>query len=238
MNIAVILAGGIGSRVGADVPKQFVEVWGKPVICYTIEKFEQNNNIDAIEVVCVENYIDILQNLIKKFDYKKVKWIVKGGSSFQYSVLNGVNNLKDKCSSDDILLVHYAASPFVTDDIIDDGIKVCMEKGNCVSATPTFLLCGSNDNDKSQKWVDRDKIMQLNSPQCFKYSVVSQIYEEGKNKSLLDKIEPHTTTLMYELGKTIYFSYGNQTNIKITTKEDLELFKAYAFYQNHCKEHH
>lgn len=229
MNIAIILAGGVGTRVGAGVPKQFIEVLGKPVISYTIEKFEKHHEIDWIEIVCHSEYIEYMGKLIKKMGYKKIKWIVNGGKNFQESVINGINGIKENANADDIILIHYAASPFVSEEIISDGIKVCKEKGNCTSATPCYLLTGSNDNGKkSTQWIDRDKIMQLNAPQCFKYNYVCQLYQEAQEKQLLDKVEPHTTSLMYLMGRTIYFSKGNQTNIKITTKEDLDLLEGYA----------
>lgn len=111
MNIAVILAGGVGSRVGAKIPKQFIEILGKPIIVYTLERFQGNSNIDAIEVVCLESYIYKLRELIEQYHLTKVRWIVKGGVDFQHSVMNGINGLKDHASSDDVVLIHYAASP-------------------------------------------------------------------------------------------------------------------------------
>lgn len=236
MNIAIILAGGIGTRVGAGVPKQFIDVLGKPVIAYTIGAFQEHNEIDAIEVVCVESHIDYLKEIVEKHNLTKVKWITKGGVDFQHSVINGVKNLEDKVNDDDIVLVHYAASPFVTEDIITDGIRVAKEKENSVSATPCYLLYGSNDDgEKSTQWIDRDKIMQLNAPQCFQYRYVKQLYEEAEEKKLLDKVEPHTTSLMYLMNRTIYFAKGNQLNIKITTKEDIELFTTYISYKKEQK---
>lgn len=229
MNIAVILAGGIGSRLGAELPKQFVEILGKPIIVYTLQAFEQHSDIDEIGVVCIEEYIEVLKNFILQYDLKKVKWIVKGGSDFQHSVLYGIEALRNKTAKEDIVLIHYAASPFVSEEIISDGIQVAKEKGNCVSATPCYLLLGSNDDEvSSTKWVDRDQIMQLNSPQCFQFGYVDQLYYEAEQKGLLNEVEPHTTSLMYRMGRTIYFSKGNQSNIKITTKEDLDLFEGYV----------
>lgn len=234
MNIAVILAGGTGSRVGGDMPKQFLEVLGKPVLAYTIEAFQKHPGIGAIEVVCVEGYLQELEDIIQKYGFTKVKWITAGGRNFQYSVYNGVKKLQNDVQNEDIVLIHYGASPFVSDEIISDSIRVCEIKGNCVSATPCYLLMGSNDDGtKSTRWIDRDRVMQLNSPQSFRYGYVSQLYDEAVEKDLLDKVEPHTTSLMYELGRTIYFSKGNQTNIKITTIEDLELFEGYVISRRH-----
>ena len=140
MNIPIILAGGVGSRLGADKPKQFIEVLGKPVLVYTIEAFQNHPEIDAIEVVCIESHIDYLKELIKEYNLDKVKWITKGGKDFQHSVINGVNNLKDKIDDEDIVLVHYGASPFVSEDIISDAIRVCKEKGNSSPAMSSVLL--------------------------------------------------------------------------------------------------
>lgn len=232
MNVAIILAGGIGSRVGANVPKQFIEVLGKPVIAYTIEKYQNHPEIDAIEVVCIKEYQEYLEKMVVKYQFDKIKWIVEGGKNFQYSVWNGVRYLEDKLEKEDLLLIHYAASPFVEADIITDAIKVCKEKGNCTSATPIYLLTGSNDDGiKSSQWVDRDRVMGLNVPQSFQFGYVFQLYEEAEAQGLLDKVEPHTTSLMYSLGRTIYFSKGTQANIKITEKEDLELLEGYALLQ-------
>lgn len=228
MNIPIILAGGVGSRVGADKPKQFVEVLGKPVIVYTIEAFQKHPEIDKIEIVCIEEYIDYLKELIQKYNLNKVKWITKGGKDFQHSVINGINNLKGKISDDDIVLVHYAASPFITDDIITDAIRVCKLKENSCPAMSSVLLLGDNNGEKSSNWINRDNIMLLNSPQCFKYSYITQLYDEAIEKNLLDKVEPHTTTLMFLMNRDIYFSKSSQTNIKITNKEDLDLFEGYV----------
>lgn len=232
MNIAIILAGGVGSRVNAGKPKQFVEVLGKPVLVYTIEKFQNHPQIDEIEVVCVEGYLDYVKKLAEAYGLNKVKHITKGGEDFQGSVMAGINNLKGYCQGDDLVLIHYGASPFVTGEIITDAISVCKEKGNCTSATPIFLLLGTNDGDRSKQWVDRDAVMALNAPQTFRFDYVTQLYEEACEKNLLDKVEPHTTSLMFLMGREIFFSQGSQTNIKITTKEDLELLEAYALFQN------
>lgn len=232
MNVPIILAGGVGSRVGAGKPKQFIEILGKPVLVYTIELFQNHPEIDAIEIVCIKSHIDYLKELIEKYNLTKVKWICEGGEDFQHSVINGVNNLKGKLTDEDIVLVHYGASPFTTEDIITDAIRVAKEKGNSAPAISSPLLLGSNDGEKSLNWIDRDKVMILNTPQCFKFSYVVQLYDEAIENDLLDKVEPHTTTLMYLMGREIYLSKSNQLNIKITTKEDLDLFKGYILMKS------
>lgn len=233
-NYAIILAGGVGSRVGADRPKQFVEILGKPVLAYTIEAYQNHPEIDGIEVVCVKSHVDYLKEMVSKYNYNKVKWICLGGATFQDSVYNGVQNLEGEINGRDVVMIHYGAAPFTSAEIISDAIRVCHEKGNAVSATPCFQLMGSNDgNGLSRSWVDRDKYVQIACPQCFKFNYIQQLYEEAIDKNLLSKVEPHTTSLMYLMGRTLHLSYGDQTNIKITTKEDLDLFEGYMLMKLH-----
>lgn len=236
MNIAVILAGGVGSRVGADRPKQFIEVLGKPVLYYTIEVFQKHPEIDAIEVVCHKSWKDYLKKMVVEYSLNKVKWVTDGGDTFQESVLNGVNYLEDKISRDDIILVHFGASPFITEDIISDCIRVCEKKGNAISTIDYFLLSGVKHSLKSvddpenftEEYIDRDTVACMNSPHAFKYGFIKDMYDEAIETGVINEVEPHTTTLMYKMGKRIYFAKGSQTNVKITRKEDLELFEGYV----------
>lgn len=236
MNIAVILAGGVGSRVGADRPKQFIEVLGKPVLAYTIEEFQKHSEIDAIEVVCHKSWKEYLNEMVKKYGLDKVKWVVDGGETFQESVLNGINYLEDKITRDDMILVHFGASPFIQDYIITDCIKVCKERGNAISAIDYFLLSGFKHSTRSvndpenytEEYIDRDTVACMNSPHAFNYGFIKDIYDEAIETGVINEVEPHTTTLMYKMGKRIYFAKGSQTNIKITQKEDLDLFEGYV----------
>lgn len=226
---ALILAGGNGTRVGESRPKQFVEILGKPILAYTVEIYQNNSEIDTIEIVCHDDWIDYVKDMVKQYEFSKVKWIVEGGDTFQQSVINGVNNLNNKLSDEDIVMIHYGASPFTEQIIIEDAIRVCKEKGMSASCIPCYQLIGSNDdNNTSLNWIDRDKCVQVTCPQSFRYGYLKDIYRRAEEKNLLDTIEPHTTSLMYALGDTIYQSYGNQGNIKITTKDDLRLFERFV----------
>ena len=236
MNVAVILAGGVGNRVGAAVPKQFIEILGKPVLAYTIEAFNNHPEIDAILIVCVKPYIDYVWTIKEKYCLNKIQWVTQGGDSFQGSVINGVQFLSDKINRDDIAVIHFGASPFITPDVITDCIKVCGEKGNAISTTDFYLLSGEKKTTSSvldgsnytEKYIDRDTVAVMNTPHAFNYGFVSDMYKEAFKTGIIDQVEPHTTTLMYAMGKRIYFSKGSQTNIKITRKEDLELFEGYV----------
>lgn len=242
MIVAMILAGGVGSRVNADRPKQFIEVLGKPVLVYTIEIFQNHPDIDSIEVVCHKEWKEYLSELIKNYNLTKVRWVVDGGERFQDSVINGLHYLKHKTEIDQnsIVLVHYGAAPFTSERIVTDCIKVTEKWGSAFSATPCFQLMGSNDImevfqevDKkvsiSKDWIDRDQCIQIACPQGYRFDYLLSIYHRAGERGLLDTVEPHTTSLAYELGDVLYQSYGDQTNIKITTKEDIELFEGFVY---------
>ena len=233
MNYVVLLAGGIGNRLGAGIPKQFVEVLGKPVIAYTMQKYQEHPEIDGIELVCVDGFQEELKKIAEKYQITKVIKIVKGGSEYERSIMNGVEGLKGIAMPDDVVMIHWAASPFVTEDIISDNIRVCREKGNAMSACPAYLLYGTNDGEQSNQNINRDTFKILAAPQSFLYKNIVSIYEEVGKRDLLNKIEAHTTAIMTELGIPIYFSKGSQTNIKITTKEDLEMFTGYVLAQKY-----
>lgn len=239
MNVALILAGGVGTRLGAKIPKQFIEVLGKPVLAYTIEAFEKHPEIDAVLVACVKPYIDYIWKMKEKYGLSKLRWVTEGGNTFQGSVLNGIRYLEDKIDKDDIVLIHFGASPFITGDIISDCIKVCKNKGNAISTTDFYLLSGKKKSNSSvsdpdnytEEYINRDTVAIMNTPHAFKYKFVSEMYYEAIETGIIDTVEPHTTTLMYAMGKPIYFALGSQNNIKITRKEDLELFEGYVLEQ-------
>ena len=229
----ILIAGGVGNRLGAGIPKQFVEVLGKPIIAYTMELFQNHPEIDGIELVCVDGYQDELRKIADNHHISKVIKIVKGGSEYERSIMNGVEGLKGIAKPNDVVIIHWAASPFVTDEIISDNIRVCKEKGNAMSACPAYLLYGSNDGEQSKKNINRDTIKILAAPQSFLYKNIVDIYKEVEKRNLFESVEAHTTAFMTALGIPIYFSKGSQTNIKITTKEDLELFTGYVLAQKY-----
>lgn len=227
MTYVIIIAGGVGSRLGASVPKQFVEVLGKPVIAYTMEHFQNHPEIDAIELVCVDGFQEHLMNIAERYGISKVIKIVKGGSEYERSIMNGVAGLEGIAEPDDVVMIHWAASPFLNEEMITDNIRVCKEKGNAMTASYSYLLYGSNDGDCAKKSINRESFMTLSAPQSFLYRVITDIYRQVEEKKMFDFVEAHTPAFMTELGIPIYFSKGSHTNIKITTKEDIDLFLGY-----------
>lgn len=237
MNYCILMAGGVGNRVGAGIPKQFVEILGKPVIAYTMQKLQQCDDIDAIVLSCVDGFQEKLQKIAEDNGITKVIKIVTGGKDYEHSIMNGVDGLKGLAKGDDVIMIHWAASPFVSDEILKDNIRVCKEKGNAMSSCSAFLLYGTNDGDHSDKVINRDTFKTLSAPQSFLYKNIVEFYRQVEEKHLFDYIEAHTTSLMAELEWPIYFSKGDQTNIKITTPEDIKLFEGYVLYeQAHSKE--
>lgn len=237
MNYVIIIAGGVGSRLGASVPKQFVEVLGKPVIAYTMEHFQNHHEIDAMVLVCVDGYQGYLKDIAERYRMTKVMKIVTGGSEYERSIMNGVAGLAGIAQPDDVVMIHWSASPFLSEDIITDNIRVCREKGNAMTASYSYLLYGTNDGECARKAINRDTFKTLSAPQSFLYKVITDIYRQVEEKNMFDYVEPHTTAFMTELGIPIYFSKGSHTNIKITTKEDLDLFLGYLLAQKYKEEH-
>lgn len=234
MNYAIILAGGVGRRFGTAVPKQFVEVLGKPLIIYTLERFQNHPEIDAIELVCLDGYQDDLWEMAAKNGITKLFKIVKGGDEHERSIINGVAGLEGVAKPDDVVIIHLAVSPLLTDEIITDSIRVCKEKGNAISAYDSHMLYASNDGDCAQKEIDRSSFKTLSHPQSFLYDVITGIYRQVEEKKMLDDYPgAHTITIMAKLGIPIFFAKGSHTNLKITTQEDIDLFLGYLLAQKY-----
>ena len=226
MNIAIILAGGFGSRIGSSVPKQFIEILGKPVMAYTLELFQSHPLIDIIEIVCPTDSKIKIQNILDEYDINKAKWFAESGATFQQSTINGIFALKDKVKDDDIVVLTSASSPMLTHEIISDSIKVCQEHGNAVAANEMILCTGIKDNEYcSSTGILRESLIGFNFPWTFRYDLVCSVYEKAIKTGDIDRLEPHTTSVLLEYGYTIYFSKSSTSNIKITHKEDLDLFE-------------
>ena len=224
-NYVVLLAGGIGKRMGSDVPKQFLEVNGKPIIVYTIENFQRNPQIERIVVVCLSGWEDRVKSLVEEYNLSKVSWIIRGGDSGHDSIRNGVFFLKDKVEPSDYIIVHDAVRPVVPQKAIDDLLRVAHEKGNSVSATVCHPPIVYTDDFKSGiRDIDRDHVMLASSPQAFVFSLALKCYEQAERENLHNTT--FTSSLLIHCGERVYFAHGTTNNIKITKKEDLVLFQA------------
>ena len=228
MNIAVILAGGKGHRMGQDIPKQFINVYDKPVLIYTLEGFQNHPQIDAIEVVCIEGWHDVVWAYAKQFNISKLKWITSGGDTGQESIRNGINYLKEKCENEDIIIIHDGIRPLVDPTVLSDVIVKCKKFGNAVTALPyneqIFIV---DDEISTVKYIQREKIRRVSTPQAYKYGKLYMAYQEAFSKGIGIAGSSYVNTMMVELGERLYFAVGSEKNIKLTTKDDIDLFKAY-----------
>lgn len=226
--IALIIAGGSGARMGQDIPKQFINVYDKPVLIYTLEGFQKHPLIDAIEVVCLEGWHDILRAYAKQFGIDKLQWIVSGGETGQESIRNGVYNLEGKAEADDIIIVHDGIRPLVDETVLTDVILKAREYGNAVTSLPYNEQIFVVDDEKSTvKYIPRETLRRVSTPQGYRFDLLDEKYHEAFEKGIGIRGSAYTNTMMVELGVRLYFAAGSDKNIKLTTKDDLEMFKAY-----------
>lgn len=224
-NFVILLAGGIGKRMQSEIPKQFIEVFGKPIIVYSIENFQQNPMVEKIVVVCVKDWIDHLKELVKKYSLTKVEWIIEGGNTGHDSIRNGVFFLKDKIAPDDFIIVHDAVRPVLPQKAINEVIRVAHENGNASSSIACHPPLVYTDDFKSGITdIDREHVMLTASPQAYRYSLALKCYEQAELEEKHDFT--FTSSLLIHCGKRVYFAKGTTSNIKITQKEDIALFKA------------
>ena len=229
MNIAIVLAGGSGSRMGmVDRPKQFIDIYGKPVIIHTLEAFEINEKIDAICVVCVKEWQDDLQLWLKEYDIRKVRWIADAGSSRQMSSLNALNAIQSSCSGDDYVIIHDAARPLVSQKIINENIEKVAQYGACDTVVPAHdTIIRSIDGESLESIPARKELYMGQTPQSFKYSIVRKAYDEYFD--MPESERPEMTDdcgLVLSNGIKIGMAMGDKLNMKITTMEDLLLVKS------------
>lgn len=224
-NYVILLAGGVGKRMGVDIPKQFIEVEGKPIIVYSIENFQKNDQVEKIVVVCVKDWIDEVQKLVEKYCLTKVEWIIKGGNTGHDSIRNGVFFLKDKIKPDDYIIVHDAVRPILPQKAINEVISVAHENGNASSSIACHPpIVYTEDHKSGITDVDREHVMLTASPQAYKYSLALKCYEKAEQENKHDFT--FTSTLLIHYGERVYFAQGTTCNIKVTTKEDLALMSA------------
>lgn len=230
MNIAIVIAGGVGSRMGMELPKQFINVYDKPVLLYTLEGFQSHPQIDYIEVVCLDGWHNILWAYAKQFKITKLKWVVSGGSSGQESIRNGVYNLENKVSPDDTIIIHDGIRPLVEPSVLSDVIIKCEKYGNAVTSMPyneQIFIVDEEDNTTTTQYIPRESLRRVATPQAYKFSLLNEKYHEAFEKKIGIYGSSYTNTMMVELGVKLHFAAGSDKNIKLTTKDDLELFKAY-----------
>jgi 2-C-methyl-D-erythritol 4-phosphate cytidylyltransferase len=226
MNIAVILAGGTGSRMGiVDKPKQFIDVYGKPIIVHTIEAFDNHPEIDAMAIVCLSEWMDDLRILLRRYEINKVRWLVEGGETRQLSVYNAVKTLSQECSEDDILVVHDSVRPLVTHKIISSNIAGAKQFGAVDTVIPSAdTIVKSVDREKIKEVPTRRELYQGQTPQSFRLSLLREAHQKAMAENNLNSTDD--CQLVLELGEEVHLVQGEKLNFKITSFDDLLLLKA------------
>lgn len=222
MNIAAILAGGTGSRMGGDIPKQFIEVGGVPIIVRTVEKFQKHSQIDIICIVCIAQHCQYMQELTAQYRLSKVQYILPGGKNRQESSFIAVKAMYEMYGPDEIILIHDGARPNVSAGIISENIRVASNIGACNTVIPsqdTVLV--SEDGETVSGYTDRRKMYLVQTPQSFSLATIYHAHLKGRKLSNITD----DCSLVMSSGGRVGLVYGDKRNVKITTYEDLEWLK-------------
>ncbi len=227
-NIAVILAGGSGSRMGMEIPKQFIKVYDKPVLVYTLESFQRHPQIDIIEVVCIDGWHETVLEDTKKYGIDKLKWVVSGGKTVQESIRNGVFQLEGIARPDDIIIIHDGIRPLVDETVLTDVITKAQKYGNAVTSLPyNEQIFVADDEISTTRFIPRETLRRVSTPQAYRFSLIDTKYHEAYERGIGIYGSHYTNTMMVELGVRLYFAAGSDKNIKLTTKDDLEVFRLF-----------
>lgn len=231
-NIAIIFAGGSGARMGSGIPKQFLEVNGKPIIIHTLDIFDEHPMVDEIYIACKEEYIGKLKRYIERFWIKKVKAVIPGGTTALGSAYNALIVAKEQNDKDAIVMIHDGVRPCITHELITDLIYSVKQNGTAVTCTPMFETpIKSSDGVIVEEVPLRSEFYTAQAPQCFYLGDVLAAQEETRknNPDYVGLVD--SCTMMRSVGKEVYLVKGNRGNIKVTTPEDLYIFRAMLQYR-------
>lgn len=227
MNYALIIAGGSGNRMGQDIPKQFMHVDNCPIIIHTMLAFERHPDINGIAVVCLDGWQTVLRSYANQFSVTKLKWIFDGGDNGQASIRNGIYGLRDAgCTGDDLVLIHDAVRPLLSQDIISSNIAICQKYGYAITGIKCReAILESDDGFAATTSIPRDKLVRTQTPQTFRLRNIIAAHESAAERGVTNSVA--SCTLIAELGLgEMHIVPGSEKNIKITTVEDLEILKA------------
>ena len=225
MIIALLTAAGSGTRMGQDIPKQFIHIENKPLIIHTMEAFQDHPSIDAIMVVTLPAWSEVLKAYAKQFNIDKLKWVVPGGATGQESIYNGLKVLEKETSQDDIIMVHDGNRCSVSSEIISNSLAVQAKYGSAVAAIPCVeAVFRSADGESSDISIPREELYRTQTPHTYLLRDLLWAHSEAQKRGIRNTAA--SCTLMQMLGKTVYFSKGSEKNLKITTVDDMQIYEA------------
>ena len=230
--VAIIFAGGTGVRMGAELPKQFIEVEGKPIMIHTLDIFENSPLVDEIYIACKEDYMDLLKELVERYGIRKVRSIVSGGTSALGSQYNGLAEAAKHNPDDTIVLIHDGVRPCINDELIEKVVKLTEKKGAVATCTPMFETpVVSKGGEIVEETPLRVDCYTAQAPQAFRLGELLNAHEEVRLKNPEYKGLVDSCSLMRSIGKDVAILKGPRSNIKVTTPEDLYIFKAMLVYE-------
>ncbi|MFJ4845164.1 2-C-methyl-D-erythritol 4-phosphate cytidylyltransferase [Streptomyces sp. NPDC088733] len=226
MNVALLFAGGIGSRMNSrDLPKQFLEINGKPIIIHTLERFESHPDIDAIAIAILPEYREHMVKLLKRYEIEKVRWIVDGGKTGQESRHNALRTVAAECPEDTVALIHDGVRPLIDAKLITANIETVKEHGSAITCTKFNETVVSSENEHIDDVIPRDHIYAAQAPQSFRLGQILGLYDRAVAEGEHDSID--SCSLMHRYGQKLYRVVGPRSNIKITTAEDFYLCRTF-----------
>lgn len=232
MNVVLLTAAGTGTRMGQDIPKQFIHIDNKPILIHTLDAFQNHPSIDAIIVVTLPSWIEVVKAYAKQFNITKLQWVVEGGATGQESIKKGLDELKKNISMDDIVLVHDGNRAMVSSEIISDSLATFSKYGSAVAAIPCVEAVFRSDDEgvSSTISIPREQLFRTQTPHTYTLGKLLWAHEEAEKRDITSTAA--SCTLMQKLGEKVYFSKGSEENIKITTTDDLKIFKALLHTKN------
>jgi len=222
-NIAIILASGIGKRMGAGKNKVLLSLGGRPLVLHTLKAFEKCKDISGILIVIRKEEIGLAENIVKKYKIKKVIGIIEGGKERQFSGLNAVLHLNGilRNKNKSVVLFHNGANPFVTSEEITNSIINAKKYGASVVAHPTKdTIKEANKNGMVVKTLDRSKLWNMQTPQTIKFPLAYEAFTKASRDNFIGTDD---VSLVERLGKKVKIIEASENNFKITTPLDLEL---------------
>lgn len=222
--IALLTAAGSGTRMKQDIPKQFMHIENKPLIVHTMEAFQTHPMVDAIIVVCLDGWHEILKAYAKQFNIDKLLYVVNGGATGQESIKNGLDELKKHYSNDDIVIVHDGNRGLVSHEVISDALSTYYQYGSAVAVIPCTEAVFEKAENGSYKEISRDNVFRTQTPHVYSLEKMLWAHDMAAKKNITNTTA--TCSLMNILGEETHFSKGSEKNIKVTHVEDIQLFKA------------